>query len=204
MARKKLSAAQRRAQLIEVGRRVFADRGFEATTVEEVAARAKVSKPIVYQHFGGKEGLYAVVVDREMAQIVAAITAAISKGSPRHRTEQAVLAFLGYAASNPEGFRVLAHDAPASEAGGMSSVMSEVAERVGEVFALNFKAAGYDPKTAPIYAHALVGMVSAVANWWVDARKPKIEVVASHIAALAWMGLRHLPKKPERLSRKKT
>jgi AcrR family transcriptional regulator len=64
-SRKKLTAAARRAQLIQVGREVFAENGYEATSVEEIASRAKVSKPIVYEHFGGKEGLYAVVVDRE-------------------------------------------------------------------------------------------------------------------------------------------
>ena len=65
-SRKKLTAAARRAQLIQVGRQVFAEKGYEATSVEEIASCAKVSKPIVYEHFGGKEGLYAVVVDREM------------------------------------------------------------------------------------------------------------------------------------------
>ena len=48
----------------------------------------------------------------------------------------------------------------------------------------------------PIYAHALVGMVTFVGQWWTETRKPSIEQVASHIAALAWMGLRHLPKAP--------
>ncbi|WP_213013996.1 helix-turn-helix domain-containing protein, partial [Paractinoplanes toevensis] len=62
--RVRMSAAQRREQLIATGRQLFAERGFDATSVEEVAARAKVSKPVVYEHFGGKEGLYAVVVDR--------------------------------------------------------------------------------------------------------------------------------------------
>ena len=57
----RLTAAARRAQLIEVGRAVFAESGYEATSVEEIAARAKVSKPILYSYFGGKEGLYAVV-----------------------------------------------------------------------------------------------------------------------------------------------
>jgi AcrR family transcriptional regulator len=62
----RLTAAARRAQLIEIGREVFAERGYGATSVEEIASRAKVSKPILYSHFGGKEGLYAVVVDREL------------------------------------------------------------------------------------------------------------------------------------------
>ena len=78
MASRRLPAAERRAQLVDVGRSVFARRGYEAASVEEIAARAKVSKPIVYEHFGGKEGLYAVVVDREIEQIVRRIVDAMS------------------------------------------------------------------------------------------------------------------------------
>ena len=74
--------------------------------------------------------------------------------------------------------------------------MNDLAERVGDVFASSFKEAGYDPKAAPIYAHALVGMVTFVGKWWTEARKPAVEDVAKHIGALAWMGLRHLPKRP--------
>src|SRR5436309_2373581 len=68
--RLRLAASARRAQLVDVGRKVFAERGYEATSVEEIAERAGISKPIVYEHFGGKEGLYAVIVDREIEQIV--------------------------------------------------------------------------------------------------------------------------------------
>jgi len=193
----RLPAAQRRAQLIDVGRAVFAKRGYEATSVEEIADRAKVSKPIVYEHFGGKEGLYAVVVDREMDYVVRRIAEAISTGTPRERVERAALAFLQYVKDHPDGFAVLAHDAPITSArGGMSSLLNDVAEKVGDVFATTFKEAGYDAKAAPIYAHALIGMVTFVGQWWTDVRKPSVEEVANHIAALAWMGLRHLPKRP--------
>ena len=195
--RKKLSAAARRAQLIEVGRSAFARKGYEATSVEEIAKRAKVSKPIVYGHFGGKEGLYAVIVDREVEYVVGVISAAIATGSPRQRIERAALAFLTYVKDHPEGFAVLSHDAPITASRGtLSSLLSDVAERVGEVFAVAFKEAGYDAKTAPIYAHALVGMVTFVGQWWTEVRKPSVEKVASHIAGLAWMGLRHLPERP--------
>src|SRR5207237_1421434 len=77
-------ASARRAQLVDVGRKVFAERGYEATSVEEIAARAGISKPIVYEHFGGKEGLHAVIVDREVEQSVSCITEADSNG-PHHR-----------------------------------------------------------------------------------------------------------------------
>ncbi len=195
--RAKLPAAERRAQLIGVGRAVFAEHGYEGTAVEQIAERAKVSKPIIYEHFGGKEGLYAVIVDREMDYVSRRIAEAISTGTPRQRIEAATLAFLTYVKDNPDGFAVLSKDAPVSAArGGMSSLLGELAERVGDIFTASFKAAGYDSKAAPIYAHALVGMVTFVGQWWTETRKPSVEDVAKHVAALAWMGLRHLPKKP--------
>ena len=69
MARQRMTGKQRREQLISIGRSAFAEQGFDGTSVEDIAARAKVSKPVVYEHFGGKEGLYAVVVDREMQDL---------------------------------------------------------------------------------------------------------------------------------------
>jgi AcrR family transcriptional regulator len=196
-ARTRLPATERRAQLIDVGRAVFAKHGYEGTSMEEIADKAKVSKPIVYEHFGGKEGLYAVVVDREMDYVVRRIVEAIASGSPRERVERASLAFLTYVKDHPDGFAVLSQDSPlTSSRGRLSSLLNDLAERVGDVFAAAFKDAGFDPKAAPIYAHALVGMITFVGKWWTDVRKPSVEEVARHIGALAWMGLRHLPKKP--------
>ena len=192
----RLTAAARRAQLIEVGRGVFAERGYEATSVEEIAARAKVSKPILYDHFGGKEGLYAVVVDREVEHILRRISEAVNSGSPRARVEQAALAYLTYVQDRPEGFAVLLRDSP-QRGGQLPALMYDLADRVSAIFKNEFDKAGYDPKSAPIYAHGLVGMVAFVGQWWTDSRKPPpVETVASHIAALAWAGLRHLPKRP--------
>ncbi len=61
VTRIRMTGTQRRQQLIEIGRALFAERGgYEATSIEEIAQRANVSKPVVYEHFGGKEGgLYA-------------------------------------------------------------------------------------------------------------------------------------------------
>lgn len=203
LTRPRLTATARRAQLVEVARAVFAKHGYEATSVEEIADRAKVSKPVVYEHFGGKEGLYAVVVDREMDYVVRRISESLATGTPRERVEQAALAFLTYVKDHPDGFAILAHDAPnASSRSGMASLLNDVAERVGDVFASSFKTAGYDPRVAPIYAHALIGMVTFVGQWWTEAKKPPVEEVATHIAALAWMGLRHLPKKPSKVPRR--
>jgi len=81
--RTRMSGQERREQLIEIGRALIAERGFDATTVEEIAASAGVTKPVVYEHFGGKEGLYAVVVDREVTKLLDSIKGALVAGHPR-------------------------------------------------------------------------------------------------------------------------
>jgi AcrR family transcriptional regulator len=195
--KKRLTAAQRRAQLLGVGRKVFAKHGFTAGSVEEIARVAKVSKPIIYEHFGGKEGLYAVIVDREMDALVQRIAVNIAEGSARRRFERAVLAFLTYVKDEPDGFAVLTRDAPMTIAGkGMPSVISDLAERVGDIFNQQLKTAGLNTKVAPIYAHALIGMVTLVGQWWIENQKLDVHTVAKHVAAIGWMGLRHMPNEP--------
>lgn len=198
MARtKRLTAAQRRLQLIEVGRQVFAKGGYDATSVEEIARTAGVSKPIVYEHFGGKEGLFAVIVDREMENLVQRVANRIAQGGPRSRFEGAVLAFLSYVEERPDGFAVLTRDAPPSTASyGMHSVISDLADRIQNIFDKEFEPAEISPRVSPVYAHALIGMVTAAGQWWLENPELPKEEVARHIATLGWMGLRHLPKQP--------
>jgi len=200
--RRRLAAADRRSQLIEVGRGTFAEMGYEAATVEEIARRAGITKPIVYGHFGGKEGLYAAIVEDEAALVLGAISSAISVGTPRQRVTAAVLAYLRYVGERPAGFAVLARDSPASSR--YASMLAEIADRVGAIFAAEFDRAGYDASVAPIYARALIGMVTYVGQWWDEDRSRPVEEVASHLAALTWMGLRHLPRKPAALTPSET
>ena len=108
--RRRMSSTERRSQLIEVSRAIFAEKGVEGATVEEIAAAAKVSKPVIYEHFGGKEGLYAVVVDREMAALLNLITSSLTTGRPRARAEQAAIAFLTYIETRSDGFQILVRD----------------------------------------------------------------------------------------------
>src|SRR6195952_1396247 len=109
-SRVRMTGIERREQLLDVGRSLFAEKGFEATSIEEIAARASVSKPVVYEHFGGKEGLYAVVVDREMQALLERINSALTSGHARELVEQAALALLTYIEDETDGFRVLTRD----------------------------------------------------------------------------------------------
>jgi AcrR family transcriptional regulator len=197
VSRVRMSATQRREQLISIGRQLFAERGFDATSIEEVASRAKVSKPVVYEHFGGKEGLYAVVVDREVRALLDRITTALTAGHPRELLEQAALALLDYIEAETDGFRVLVRESPVMSAtGSFSSVLNDIAHQVEHILGAEFKSRDYDPRLAELYAQALVGMVALAGRWWLEVRKPRKDTVAAHLVNLAWNGLSHLEKKP--------
>ena len=192
-----MTSAERREQLIGVARGLFADRGFEGTSVEEIAAKAQVSKPVVYEHFGGKEGLYAVVVDREVRTLLDGIRGALTDGGPRELVEQATLALLEYVDAHRDGFRILARDSPVgSSTGSFASILSDVASQVEGILAAAFTRQGLDPRTAPMYAQMLVGMVALTGQWWLDARRPKKSEVAAHLVNLAWNGLQNLDPRP--------
>ncbi|MFC4008335.1 TetR family transcriptional regulator [Nonomuraea purpurea] len=196
-SRRRMSGRERREQLVHISRTLFAEKGFDGTSVEEIAATAQVSKPVVYEHFGGKEGIYAVVVDREMQKLLGMITEALSASHSLVKLERAALALLQYIEESSEGFRILVRDShAASGTGTFASLISEIASQVEDVLADEFSARGYDPKLAPMYAQMLVGMVALTGQWWLDVRKPGREEVAAHLVNLSWNGLTGLNPSP--------
>jgi AcrR family transcriptional regulator len=193
-----MTASQRREQLLTVSRGLFAEKGFEGTSVEEIAARAEVSKPVVYEHFGGKEGVYAVVVDREVQALTTALTVALgSGGHPKVLLERTALALLDYIESSEDGFRILVRDSPVAQATGtFSSLIGDVATQVEAILEPQFRLTGLETKAAPLYAQMLVGMIALTGQYWLDARSPKKTEVAAHLVNLAWNGLHNMEKKP--------
>lgn len=193
-----MTGPQRREQLISIGRTLFSEKGFEGSTVEEIAAMAEVSKPVIYEHFGGKEGLYAVVVDREIQALLTAITESLAdSGHARALLERAAMALLDYIENSTEGFRILVRDnAPGQSTGSFASLISDVATQVEHILAAEFKRRRLDPKAAPLYAQMLVGMVATPGGWWLDSRRMKKADVAAHVVNLAWNGLSGLEPKP--------
>jgi AcrR family transcriptional regulator len=194
-----MTGNERREQLLDISRRLFAERGLDGTSIEEIAARADVSKPVVYEHFGGKEGLYAVVVDREVERFIAMATRLLA-GEDNHteKFEVAAVELLRYIQDNSDGFRILVRDSnPSSGSGTFASLISDIASQVEYILGDVLKERGYDPKLAPLYAQMLVGMVAFTGQWWLDARKPELEEVAAHLVNLAWNGLSQLDPKPQ-------
>src|SRR3981081_1168849 len=101
---------ERRQQLLDIGRRLFAERGFEGTSIEEIAAQAGGSKPVGDEHFGGQEGLHAGVVDRAAARLLAMATTLLGGDHTREKFEAAAVSLLRYIDDNSDGFRILVRD----------------------------------------------------------------------------------------------
>jgi len=192
-----MTGQERRQQLLDIGRRLFAERGFEGTSIEEIAAQAGVSKPVVYEHFGGKEGLYAVVVDREVERLTTVTTTLFEGTHSKTKFESAAVSLLKYIEDNADGFRILVRDSnPGSGSGTYGTLLADIAGQVEYIMADFLKSRGRDPKLAPMYSQMMVGMVAFTGQWWLDARKPKVEVVATHLIDLAWNGLSQLEAQP--------
>ena len=114
------------------------------------------------------------------------------------RLERVALALLTYVEEHTDGFRILIRDSPASiTAGTYSTLLNDAVNQVSSILAGDFSRRGLDPDLAPLYAQALVGSVSMSAQWWLDTREPKKEVVAAHLVNLMWNGLTHLEADPQ-------
>ncbi|MCL2802520.1 MAG: TetR/AcrR family transcriptional regulator [Micrococcales bacterium] len=193
-----MSGHERREQLLLVARSLFAEKGFDSTSVEEIAARAEVSKPVVYEHFGGKEGIYAVVVDREVKELSDRLRRSLSsEGHPKRVVERTALELLDYIEDHEDGFRILVRDSPMAQATGpFSSMLGDVAGQVGALLRQEFAVHKLEPANSTIYAQMLVGMIAFTGQWWLEERQPDKTQVAAHLTNLAWNGLRGMESKP--------
>lgn len=201
--RVRMTGHERRAQLIEIGRSLFAEKGFEAVTIEEIAATAKVSKPVVYEHFGSKDGLYAVVVDREMNYLLNSITNALTAEHPRVLLEQAAYALFDYIETHTDGFKILVRNSPVATAtGNFASLLSDVASQVEARLGKEFADRGFPKKMAPMYAHMFVGMVALTGQWWLDVGGAKKDEVIAHLVNLVWNGADGLEQNPRLISKR--
>ena len=206
-----MSSAERREQLIMIARGLFAERGFDGTSVEEIAAHAEVSKPVVYEHFGGKEGLYAVVVDREVRALETAIQDALATPNASYReiVERGTLALLDYIDACPDGFRIIARDSSMASAKTTSvadtsptfaSILSDITARGADILVLPLARRGYKTELGMVFAQGLVGMVASAGQSWLDIRQPPKEELAAQLVNLIWNGLSGLQHSPRLIS----
>ncbi|MGO1401787.1 MAG: TetR/AcrR family transcriptional regulator [Flaviflexus sp.] len=204
----RMSRSERRLQLIEIARASFAQRGYDATSIEEITIAAGVSKPVLYEHFGGKEGLYQVIVDREITLLMSTLAESLPDGvSPRKALEHTTVALLDYLETNPDGYRLLAHQSPDGVSTGVfSPVIGEVTEHLTALLASMFERLGFEATSTPLYGQLLGGAVAQIGMWWISEKEAAEngepvspltkEDVAAHTVNLLWNGIHNLELKP--------
>lgn len=193
-----MTRIERRDQLIGIGRKLFASHGFNAVSVEEIAAAAEVSKPVIYEHFGGKEGLYQVIVDRETTMLNAILVEQIRPDlHPRQALEGTIVGLLDYIEVNPDGFGLMVHQSPDVLTGSQfSTILSDMGEHLTRLLGAYFEQLGFDVESAPLYGQMLAGMVGTMGQSWSTEKEPTKEVLAAHLVNLMWNGLRGLERDP--------
>jgi len=195
----RLTAARRRRQLIGVALETFASHGFAATTMEEIASSAGVTKPLLYQHFASKRALYLELVEDVTTRLIAALRAAATASPTRRgQVEAGFEAYFRFTVENPSAVRML-FDAPHDEelASGLRSFEDAIAG-----FLVPFFPVEIDEAHRRTLAAAVVGMTEGVTRDWLRRRPadrlraasslPEAALLAGRIADFAWGGFRSL------------
>jgi AcrR family transcriptional regulator len=204
---RRLTADARRRQLFATALRLFAERGYAAATMDDIAEAAGVTKPLLYQHFESKRALYLELMDVFAGVVVTRIVeATASADGPRQEVERGFAAYFALMVENEAAFRLLyGREAPADQE------LSEARRRVEETIAQAIDPlidAGLEPGHRLLLAHSVVGMAEGAGRHWLDARQqqaadaggattpvdPAEEAarLAVRVADLAWAGLRQV------------
>jgi len=195
--RKKVPRAVREREMLEVAGRVFAKRGFHAASMEEIAEGAGVSKPMIYNYFGSKEGLYFAYIELAGQRMLSRMRDATRAAGPRpeDRLWASTLAFFDHVNDNRNEWSVLfgelaARGAPFSRE--VSAIRATVSDGTAALFDEVLESAGLNPRqiggTEPL-GHAFVGAGESLANWWLDHPEESQPAMAARLMNGAWIGL---------------
>lgn len=196
--RRRLPAARRRRQLIDVALETFARNGLEATTMDDIASAAGVTKPLLYQHFRSKRALFLELLGDVAQELLEEITAAtLAASSPRQEVEAGFAAYFHYAIEHESAFRLL-FDRSVPHDGELDQALRRVEDTIADAVT-PLIAADIDQTHQRLLAYAVVGMAEGASRSWLrdrdaaespDAVRAEADRLARRMAELAWGGLR--------------
>jgi AcrR family transcriptional regulator len=189
----------RRAQLLESALEVFVAQGYHAAAMDDIAERAGVSKPVLYQHFPGKLELYLALLDQSCDTIVEACrTALLATDDNKQRVAATMDVFYDYVASAQGAFRLVFESDLTNEPAVRDRVDRVTRECADAITAVIHEDTGLPDEQSRLLAVSLVGMAQVSARFWLDAGG-EIEQrdAATLVAGLAWRGIRGFPMTDE-------
>ena len=194
---KRLPADVRRQQLLAVALRLFGARGFEATTMDDIAEAAGVTKPLLYQHFASKRALYLELLEGVAQSLLEAIGKAVAAAEgPRQQVEGGFAAYFHLVVSQAEAFSLLfGSDVPDDPE--LSRAVRHVEDMLAEAIDVLIDA-GLDEDHRRLLAYAVVGMAEGASRYFLALHQRDGEAAdtagadraARRLADLAWAGLR--------------
>lgn len=185
----------RRVELVDAAVEAIRAHG-AGVGMEEIAAQAGVSKPILYRHFTDRADLWLAVSRRVTDELLAAMSSELIVDRPPRETISAVIdTYLALIERDTEIYRFVVHGSFADR--GMSSDlvhahMALMASEVARVLGDRLRGAGADPGGAEPWAHGIVGMVQAAADWWIDRRSMSRAALAEYLTAMISTGVEGL------------
>ena len=191
----RLSRSARRAQLLVAAKDVFAAHGYHAAAMDDIAERAGVSKPVLYQHFPGKLELYRALLTTSADELVHRVRTALeSTTDNRQRAHAAVAAYFDFVAGEGRSYRLVFESDLRSEPEAAAVVDSALSRCLDAITAALATDAGLDPPRARLLAVGLVGLSQGAAQYWLDSDRtvPRDEAIAL-MSGLAWRGLAGFP-----------
>jgi AcrR family transcriptional regulator len=183
--------AAQREQLLDVADAVVRRQGVIAS-INQIAAEADVAKPILYRHFGDKDGLYQALAERYVTALMDQLRDALSEaGGPRERIAATICAYLAFVEEHSEPYELLMRRsvregaaASTTVADFIQRVAAEVAVELGE----ELRAARLDSGAAEPWAHGIVGMVQLAGDWWLRNRTMPRARLVEYLTTLLWTG----------------
>lgn len=192
----RLSAADRREQLLAVALKVFAQRGYHSTSMNDIADAAGVTKPVLYQHFDSKRALYTATLEAVGEAMISALTSATSASpSGKQQTAAGMVAYFRWVATDPDAFSLLFGGGTRRDEE-FAAVAQKVEKAAAELIAPLIEA-GVDAEYQRMVAHALIGMSEGVSRHLIrSGQKIDPDTVGEQLASLAWAGLRAVGRTP--------
>jgi AcrR family transcriptional regulator len=200
--RRRLTAEERRSAILDAALTAFSQKGYYATSLDDIAREAGVSKALIYEHFASKQELHADLIARnarELTQRVAGALSGVEIESTVKRLATGLEAFFAFVEERRDAWRMLFRDAADPES---SAVLDRMVEQVtAEVTLLISQDPGAreltrvgDDRSLRLLAEMLVGGAQSMANWWTD----HPDAPRSHLVEIAmdfaWLGLERLSR----------
>jgi len=198
--RKRLTGEERRAAILDSALSVFAQRGYHASSIDDIARDGGISKALIYEHFASKQDLYAELLEQHAGVLFSALSEAISEAG-RSASARLVVgfdAFYGFVEEHRVAWRMLFREATDPEAVAvLDRVTAEVTAFVAGLIAEDPGTRRGDDDEArehrvQVLAQLLVGAVQSLASWWADHEELPRRRIVEMTMDFAWLGLQRL------------